>query len=69
MEKFGDDKYAVLLHFVKWGMMQGRLSSVEFNVQTYRRRYADLREAYGDDLESYYLHYIKWGKEQGRIAN
>ncbi len=38
----------------------------DFNVQTYRKRYADLRNAYGDDLKKYYMHYLLYGKKEGR---
>ena len=63
---FGDDEEQALIHFVEYGMREGRQGSAEFNVNAYRARYADLSNAYGDDLVSYYMHYINTGKSEGR---
>jgi len=63
----GDDD-AVLQHFVKYGMAEGRQAISTFDVTSYRNKYRDLRVAYGSDLASYYLHYIKYGKKEGRVA-
>lgn len=37
-------------------------------MNSYRKRYADLRKAFGDDLRQYYIHYIMNGKNEGRIG-
>lgn len=65
---FGDDDFATLQHFVKYGMSEGRHGSAGFNVQSYKNRYADLRESYTYDLAAYYMHYIDYGHSEGRIA-
>ncbi len=58
------EKY--LLHFINYGMKEGRQASEEFCVKAYRSNYEDLRNAYGDDLARYYWHYIKAGKKEKR---
>lgn len=69
VEYYSGDDYAILEHFVFYGMSESRQGNASFNVQFYCSNYADLREAYADDLPSYYLHYIYAGKAEGRIAN
>lgn len=49
-------------------MREGRQGCSEFDVNSYRKRYADLRKAFGDDLRQYYIHYIMNGKNEGRIG-
>ncbi|MGN0151479.1 MAG: N-acetylmuramoyl-L-alanine amidase [Wujia sp.] len=65
---YGDDDYAVLRHFVLFGINEGRRGSADFDVKSYRNKYADLRRVYGNDLRSYYLHYINYGKKERRQA-
>lgn len=65
---FGNDENAVLGHFVKWGMMEGRQAKAKFNVHSYKNLYEDLRSAFGTDLKAYYKHYIEYGESEGRIA-
>lgn len=65
---FGNNKMAVLSHFVTYGMREGRQGCANFNVQGYAYRYADLRNVFGSNLRSYYLHYINYGKREGRNA-
>jgi len=65
----GDNKIAILAHFVRNGMAEGRQGSAEFNVRTYMENNPDLAEEFGDDLKAYYMHYIEEGKEAGRVAN
>ena len=65
----GSDEEAVLMHFVKYGMEEGRRGNADFNVKSYKARYEDLREAYGDDWKAYYLHYINYGIDEGRRGN
>lgn len=63
---YGDDKEAVLNHFIVFGMKEGRRAKEDFNVYVYKNNYSDLRNAYGNDLKSYYIHYIMFGKKEGR---
>ena len=57
---------AVLNHFVKYGMNEGRQAKATFDVNSYRLEYTDLRAAYGDNLKSYYMHYIRYGAKEKR---
>lgn len=57
-----------LSHFVNYGMSEGRVASLTFNVFIYRARYPDLQAAFGNNLKPYYLHYITNGRLEGRIA-
>lgn len=65
---YGMDDAAVLEHFVKYGMKEGRQASSSFNVGVYRSRYADLQQVYGSDLAQYYRHYMNYGLSEGRSA-
>ena len=65
---YGNDDIAVLQHFIRSGMAEGRQASEEFNVYVYQSRYPDVRAAYGNDLKAYYLHYMRSGKSEGRSA-
>jgi hypothetical protein len=65
---YGYNDSAVLAHFVKYGMKEGRQAKATFNVTVYRNNYADLRMVYGNNLKAYYLHFIKHGKREGRTA-
>ena len=65
---FGNDSKALLAHFIKSGMKEGRQASAGFDVQTYRDRYPDLKKAFGNDLEKYYYHYMTKGYKEGRTA-
>ena len=66
---FGNDDQAILAHFVKYGMNEGRMAKTNFIVQKYKARYRDLQQAYGNQLPLYYEHYIKWGYVEGRKGN
>ena len=66
---FGNDASALLEHFARYGMKEGRRGSAEFDPVAYRKRYADLRDVFGSDWTAYYLHYIQHGKAEGRIAD
>lgn len=65
---FPNDDKKVLEHFVNCGMQEGRLSTEQFDVVSYRKRYGDLRQAYRNNIKDYYIHYNTYGKNEGRIA-
>jgi len=65
----GDNKIAILAHFVRNGMAEGRQGSAEFNVRVYMEKNPDLVERLGTDLKAYYMHYITEGKAAGRVVN
>ncbi|MDD6711642.1 MAG: N-acetylmuramoyl-L-alanine amidase [Sharpea porci] len=60
------DGNGLIKNFVEKGMSQGLRASANFDVNSYRLQYSDLRNAYGNDLKSYYLHYIKYGTKERR---
>ena len=63
---YGSNKNEAFLHFLNYGMNEGRQGISTFDVHSYRNQYADLRRAYGNNLKNYYLHYINYGKKEGR---
>ncbi|WP_022748648.1 transglutaminase domain-containing protein [Lachnobacterium bovis] len=63
---FGNDYVALLNHFVAFGMREGRIANVAFNVYSYKNEYPDLRRAYKNDFSKYYKHYIEYGRKEGR---
>lgn len=65
---YGIDDEAVLEHFVKYGMAEGRQGKEQFNVNVYYNNYDDLRNTFGNDWKLYYLHYINYGISEGRKA-
>ncbi len=68
VEAFGNDKTALLNHFLECGMAECRQGSAEFNVYVYMENYPDLCDAYGEDVVAYYYHYIDCGKNEERNA-
>ena len=64
----GNDRDAIMDHFVKYGMREGRKSSPKFILEAYKNYNADLRKAFGDNNFEYIMHYILNGRIEGRIA-
>ena len=62
------DYRALLSHFLRYGMAEGRRGSGSFDVVSYYNANEDLRAAYGMDLRGYYRHYIRYGKAEGRTC-
>lgn len=67
-EKFGDSDEEALLHFVRYGMAEGRQAIETFNPIVYRDNNSDIKEVYGDDTKGYYFHYINSGYAEARKA-
>lgn len=65
---YGENYGRLIEHFVKFGMVEGRQASKDFNVYIYKDNYSDLRNVYGDDLPKYYMHYINFGHAEHRNA-
>ncbi len=63
---YGNDPQAALVHFITYGMSQGRQASANFNVYTYMNNYTDLQNLYGTDLIKYYMHFVNSGNAEGR---
>ena len=70
---FGYDDKAVLEHFVKYGMKEGRVAKATFDINYYKNSASnpDLRRSFGvtnADNYKYYVHYIKYGYKEKRKA-
>lgn len=65
---FGLDDNRTLSHFINYGMAEGRQGGVDFNINSYKSRYNDLRQIYVNNVRAYAVHYIVYGKQEGRIA-
>ena len=65
---FGIDDYACLMHFINYGMSEGRRGNENFDEVSYKNTYKDLRMAFMNNLREYYIHYLYYGKNEGRIA-
>lgn len=66
VQMIGGTDSALLSHFIKYGMAEGRQGCASFNVWAYINRYQDLQMIYGNDIKAYYLHYMNYGKAEGR---
>lgn len=65
----GDNEEALLQHFKVFGMKEGRIGKLDFDVKAYMVNNLDLvADMKADDLSEYYEHFIRRGKEEGRIA-
>ena len=51
-----------------YGLKEGRVSSPNFNLQTYKKKNKDLVTKFGNDNKEYYIHYLLEGKSEGREA-
>lgn len=63
----GTDKRTVFMHFINYGMAEGRQANADFNVQVYKGRYFELEAKFGNDLKAYYQYYITTGKAAGDV--
>lgn len=67
-DAFGNNDYAVLEHFIHYGMDERRQANQKFDVVSYRKKYQDLRVAFGCNMPEYYYHYINYGKAEKRVC-
>lgn len=67
-EAYGNDRNMVFLHFLNFGMQEGRQACENFNLMTYMQNNLDVVKAYGTDFPLYYQHYINFGCNEGRNA-
>ncbi len=65
---YGNDANALLMHYMNYGIVEGRSASANFNATAYRNRYPDLNALYGDNWVEYCRHYVQYGKKEGRNA-
>ena len=66
--QYGSDPNSLLMHYMQYGINEGRNASASFNATAYKNRYADLSAAYGNNMVEYCRHYANCGKKEGRNA-
>lgn len=65
----GKNEKALLKHFIKYGMKEGRVASEGFDVKAYMKNNPDLVGLLkAEDLTLYFNHYVKYGFHEGRPA-
>ena len=65
---FNGNPARALLHFLNWGMDEGRNSIAGWNVHTYKAKYPDLQQAFGNNMRQYYYHFCIYGYYEGRTG-
>lgn len=63
---YGYDRKALLEHFRKIGLSEGRVMNEMLDVVKYREKYPDLQAAFGDDWDAYVAHYLTHGAFEHR---
>lgn len=63
---YGYDRAALLEHFKKIGLSEGRVMNEMLDVVKYREKYPDLQDAFGDDWDAYVAHYLTYGAFEHR---
>lgn len=63
---YGYDRAALLEHFMRIGLSEGRVMNGMLDVVKYREKYPDLQEAFGDDWDAYVAHYLAFGAFEHR---
>lgn len=65
----GYDEFDLYIHYLQYGIREGRSGSADFNCKTYINNYEDLRNVFKDDIAAYCTHYEQIGKKEGRNAS
>lgn len=65
---FGNDENALYLHFLTYGIKEGRSMSPVLDIVKYREAYGDLNEAFGDNWDAYVEHYFTHGISEKRAS-
>ncbi len=63
---YGYNRAALLKHFKKFGIKEGRIMNGIIDIVQYREKYPDLQEAFGDDWDAYVEHYFTYGAFEHR---
>ncbi len=63
---FGYSRSALLKHFMKFGLAEGRVMNEMIDIVKYRAIYKDLQAAFGDDWDKYIEHYLAHGAFEKR---
>lgn len=66
---YGNNTTQLIVHFINFGMAEGRQGCGTFNIASYIANYPDLRAAYLTNIKSYYTHYLQFGNAEGRAAS
>ncbi len=67
-ELVGLDELALLRHFIRFGMREGRRASMEFDIDVYMRCNPDVADRWKFDKRACCLHYLEDGRLEGRRA-
>lgn len=67
-ELIGMDELALLRHFIRFGMREGRRASMEFDIDVYMRCNPDVADRWKFDKRACCLHYLEDGRLEGRRA-
>ncbi len=62
------NEYNCFIHFLNYGMNEGRRGNATFDVASYYNANLDLRRAFGTNLRALYNHYINNGYREGRTT-
>ena len=65
-EAYGYDRAALLDHFMRYGLAEGRTMNGMIDIVKYRENYQDLQDAFGDDWDAYVTHYLSYGAFEHR---
>ena len=63
---FGNDERALLNHYLRYGIKEGRNFSKAFDLTLYKKLYSDLEQVFGDNWEMYVMHYLTYGINESR---
>ena len=63
---YGYDRSALLKHFLKFGLAEGRVMNEMIDIVKYKAIYKDLQAAFGDDWDAYIEHYLRYGAFEQR---
>lgn len=65
---FGHNIGKLMMHYINYGMKEGRIASSQFNVNAYRKANPDLQKVYGNNLKNIVEHYFRFGCHEGRVC-
>ncbi len=65
-EAYGYNRAALLEHFMRFGLSEGREMNGMIDIVRYREKYPDLQAAFGDDWDAYVAHYLTYGAFEHR---
>ena len=67
-ELVGVEEQALLRHFIRFGMREGRRANAEFDIDVYMRCNPDVADRWKFDKRACCLHYLSDGRVEGRRA-